>query len=86
MLISSSAQHVLHWSCRGPLIRELDVSRLLDVSGSCPSPERYILTQRSDSVPQRTLPTALGIPGTVQGCLDACKNGGYRLGGVEYGG
>ena len=97
-LISSPAQHVqLHYySHDAPYkpnrtsssrhIRELDVRGLLDVSGLCPLPERDILIQCSDSVPARTLTTAEGIPGTVQGCLDACKTAGFQLGGVEYGG
>lgn len=47
---------------------------------------RCILTRCSDSVPQRTLPVGMGVPGTVPACLDACYNAGYHLGGVEYGG
>ena len=64
----------------------MEISRLLDVSSLCPLFEGYMLIQRSDSVDHRTLAVSLGIPGTVQGCLDACFNAGYPLGGAEYGG
>ena len=54
------------------------------MSDLCPLFERYMLTQRNDSIQQRTLPVAMGVPGTVPACLGACYNAGYHLGGVEY--
>lgn len=47
---------------------------------------RIILIRRSDSMAQRTLNIASGVPGTVPACLDACQDAGYTFGGVEYGG